>query len=399
MHPFFKDHGFQFAVEGALGDAYHQATDIGEILSTIARIPNGDTRAWVTEWSATAARLSALARDAEADGHRRSAAARSLRASSYFARATDMVEQTAEFTDLWERHRDAWDRFVDLTNEIGDTVIERIAVPYERTTLPGHVFRNPGADRRRTLVFVNGSDGSIVEAWTRAAGGALARGWTVVTVDGPGQNAALVRLQIPFRPDWEAVLTPLIDEMIARPDVDPDRIAVMGLSQGGFWVPRAVAHEHRVAAAVADPGVVDVSTAMTSQLPGFLQKLLDAGEKEKFDKEMGWGLTFSPGMRTTLAWRMRPYGVTSTYDFFTAARRERLSPEDIASIRCPMLITDPEHEQFWPGQPAQLAEALTCPVTLIPFTSAEGADGHCEPLAPGLRGERILDWLDEHVPA
>lgn len=83
----------------------------------------------------------------------------------------------------------------------------------------------PGArwtDRRRTLVFVNGSDGSIVEARTRAAAGALARGWTVVTVDGPGQNAALVRRQIPFRPDWEAVLTPLLDAVLARPDVDPD---------------------------------------------------------------------------------------------------------------------------------------------------------------------------------
>jgi hypothetical protein len=35
----------------------------------------------------------------------------------------------------------------------------------------------------------------------------------------------------------------------------------------------------------------------------------------------------------------------------------------------------------------------------MPFTAAEGADGHCEPLAAGLRGERILDWLDERVPA
>lgn len=399
MHPFFKDDGFQFAVEGALGDAYRQATDVGEILSTIGRIPNGDATAWVTEWSATGERLAALAREAETDGHRRSAAARWLRASSYWARATDMAESTSGFTAVWERHRDAWDRFVDLTNDIGDTVIERVAVPYEDTTLPGHVFRAPGTDRRRTLVFVNGSDGSVVEAWTRAAAGALARGWAVATVDGPGQNAALVRQRIPFRPDWEAVLTPLLDQLLARPDVDPDRIAVMGLSQGGFWVPRAVAHEHRVAAAVADPGVLDVSTAMTAQLPGFLRKLLDAGEREKFDKEMGWGLRLSPGLRTTLAWRMRPYGVTSTYDFFAAARQYRLSAEDIAGIRCPMLLTDPEHEQFWPGQAVQLADALTCPVTRMPFTAAEGADGHCEPLAPGLRGERILDWLDDHVPS
>ncbi|MFC5064855.1 alpha/beta hydrolase family protein [Actinomycetospora atypica] len=399
MHPFFKDDGFQFAVEGALGDAYHRASDVGEVLATIARIPNGDARAWVSEWSATGDRLAALAREAEDGGHHRSAAARWLRASSYYARATDSADTTAAFTSIWERHRDAFDRFADLTSGIGETVIERIAVPYEDTTLPGYVFATPGATARRTLVFVNGSDGSVVGAWTRCAADALARGWTVVTVDGPGQNAALVRQGLPFRPDWEAVLTPLLDHVVTRPDVDADRIAVMGLSQGGYWVPRAVAHEHRVAAAVADPGVVDVSAAMTSQLPGFLHKVLDAGDREKFDKEMGWGLKLSPGLRTMLGWRMRPYGVTSYYDFYVAAREYALSAEDLAAIRCPVLITDPDDEQFWPGQSARLADALTCPVTLMPFTTAEGANGHCEPLAPGLRGERILDWLDEHVPA
>ncbi|MEJ2868270.1 hypothetical protein WCD74_10865 [Actinomycetospora sp. OC33-EN08] len=398
--PFFSDNGFQFAVEVTLGGVRHGAADPGDVLSTIARIPDGRPEAWVAEWTATADRVADEARSAEAAGHRASAAARWLRAANYYARATDSADTAEVFTGLWEHHRDAWDRFCDLTTAIGDLAIERIAVPYGGSTLPGYVFTRPGAGPRRTLVFVNGSDGSVVSAWTDGAADALARGWTVVTVDGPGQNAALVRQGIPFRPDWEAVLTPLIDHVITRDDVDGDRIAVLGLSQGGFWVPRAVAHEHRVAAAVADPGVVDVSTAGLANLPGFLRRTLDAGEKHMFDQEMAWGLRFSRGgLATTLAWRMRPYGVDSPYDFFTAAQQYRLTPDDLAGIRCPMLITDPEHEQFWPGQSAELARSLTCPVTVVPFTAAEGADRHCEPLAPALRGERILDWLDDTVPA
>ncbi|GAA1847939.1 alpha/beta fold hydrolase [Pseudonocardia ailaonensis] len=399
MTAFFKNDSFRFAVEIALGETYHQATDAGEILSTIARIPNGDTTAWVREWSATADRLAHLAGEAEATGHLRSAAARWLRASSYYAQACEQADATGTFTEVWDRHRLAWDRFVDRTNALGDVVIERIAVPYQDTTLPGHLFRTPGTGPRRTLIYVNGSDGSVIGAWAHCAAAALSRGWTVVTVDGPGQNAALLRQDIPFRPDWEAVLTPLVDLLHTRPDVDTDRIAVLGVSQGGFWVPRAVAHEHRVAAAVADPGVVDVSTLMLGQLPHFLRTLLDRGEREKFDKDMDWGLTLPPGLRTSLAWRMRPYAVTSYFDFFTAVLDYRLTGEDLAAIRCPMLVTDPEHEQFWPGQSAQLADGLSCPVTLLPFTAAEGADGHCEPLAQGLREERILDWLDDHVPA
>ena len=399
MNAFFKDSAMQFATEIALGESWSHATDVGEVLATIARVPNGDAGAWVTAWSAAADRLAGLAREAETSGHSRSAAACWLRASSYYSQACDQADATGTFAELWERHRDAWDRFADLTTAIGETLIERFTLPYGDTTLPGYVFRTPGADARRCLIFVNGSDGSVVSAWSQCAADALARGWTVVTVDGPGQNAALIRQHIPFRPDWEAVLTPLIDHLATWPGIDAARIAVLGISQGGFWVPRAVAHEHRVAAAVADPGVVDVSTTMLQHLPGFLRKALDAGDRDKFDKEMAWGMKFSAGQRNMLTWRMRPYGVTSYFDFFTAAGQYQLTGADLAAIRCPMLITDPEHEQFWPGQSARLAAALTGPVTLMPFRAAEGADGHCEPLAGGLRAERILDWLDGPVPA
>jgi hypothetical protein len=400
MYAFFKDDDFQFAVESVLGSTYSRAADIGEVLTTVDRIPHRSARAWVEQWTATADRVAEQACAAEAGGHLRSAAGRWLRASSYYSEACDKADATGAFDELWGRHRDAWDRFVDLTTAVGDVTVERIEIPYAGTTLPGYFFRSgPASQRRRTLVYTNGSDGSVTGAWSRGIADALARGWNAMTYDGPGQNAALMRQRIPFRPDWEHVLTPVIDHLVARPDVDPARIAVMGVSQGGYWVPRAAAFEHRIAAAVADPGVVDVSTTMLQQLPGFLVKLLDSGEREKFDTDMAWALKVSPGTRTMLQWRMRPYGVSSPFDFFTAAREYALTDEQLAAIRCPMLITDPEHEQFWPGQSARMAAALTCPVTLLPFTAAEGADSHCEPAATGLRGERIFDWLDERVPA
>ena len=73
---------------------------------------------------------------------------------------------------------------------------------------------------RRTLIFNNGSDGSVVGAWTDGIACALARGWNAMTFDGPGQNAALVRQGLAFRPDWEKVITPVVDSLSARADVD-----------------------------------------------------------------------------------------------------------------------------------------------------------------------------------
>ena len=63
-----------------------------------------------------------------------------------------------------------------------------------------------------------------------------------------------------------------------------------------------------------------------------------------------------------------------------------------------MFVADPEGEHFWPGQSQQLYDALRGPKVLVPFTAAEGADIHCEPKNPGLRAQRMFDWLDATLP-
>jgi hypothetical protein len=127
--------------------------------------------------------------------------------------------------------------------------------------------------------------------------------------------------------------------------------------------------------------------------------MIGTGEQEKFDKDMDLALRFSSSTRSMMAFRMRPYGTSSPYEFFTAARAYALTDEVIGQISCPVLVTDPDHEQFWPGQSQELYDKLPADKALIRFTEEEGADSHCEPAAKGIRGERIFDWLDQHIPA
>jgi hypothetical protein len=403
VRPFFKNDDFNFLTEIALGSVYWQAADVGEVLTTVDRIHDGKAGSWVDEWTATADRLAQLATASAAAGRAWSAAGQYLRGSLYYSLATYSADAAGEpdlFASLWEKHRAAWDRFVDLA-DFGGAVAERIEIPYEGTTLPGYFFRSgPAGVPRRTLIFNNGSDGSVVGAWTGGMADALERGWNAMTFDGPGQNAALVRQGLAFRPDWEKVITPVVDFLSARADVDAARLALLGVSQGGYWVPRALAFEHRIAAAVADPGVVDVSTTILGHLPHVMIKLLESGEREKFDRDIDWTLRISPSTRSLLALRMRPYGVSAPYDFFSFAREYALADAVIARISTPVLVTDPDNEQFWPGQSRQLFDKLPGEAkAIIAFTQEEGADSHCEPAASGLRGERIFDWLNEQVPA
>jgi hypothetical protein len=126
--------------------------------------------------------------------------------------------------------------------------------------------RRSRAPRRPLLILNNGSDGSLLDMWLWGGAGATSRGYDCLTFGGPGQGYALWKQKLYFRPDREKVITPVVDFALSRPDVDPKRIAIQGISQGGYWVPRAVAFEKRIAAAVADPGVVDVATSWTEKI-------------------------------------------------------------------------------------------------------------------------------------
>lgn len=391
----FEDEDFQDTLDAVLGAAYHRAADIGEVLATAARVQDGDADSWLREWTATAGAAWAAAGRAAADGHRASALEHHLRAGTYYAAAlrhVALADRSVNELDLWRRQRECWDRAVALFPVPG----EHIAIPYERTSLPGYYFPAPAArpgEPRPLVVLANGSDSVTSDMFLRGGAAAGVRGYHWMTFDGPGQQAALLRQGLRFRPDWEAVLTPVFDAMAAREDVDAERIAVIGVGQAGFWVPRALAFEHRFAAAVADPGVVDVATSWTATVPLAMREALTRGEQELFDREMHVAQLFAPETKALLEARAAPYGGLngSAYDVFTRVARYRLGDE-VEQIVTPLLITASPGERRWPGQSRALFERLPGDAQLVEFTDAEGQG---EPLASALREARIFDWLDQ----
>jgi hypothetical protein len=388
---FFKNSAFEFVFMTSLGRAYRQGVDVGKLLWLTRQIEDGNFGSAYRALMAAGDEARALAEESVAGGHRESARQAWLWAQNFYDSATYFADGSGDptrITAAWDRMDACWLASLGLF----DPPIEQVSIPYQGTTLRGFRFRSRSTQERRPLlILVNGSDGSALDMWMWGAAGATARGYDCLTFDGPGQGYALWKQGLHFRPDWEHVVTPVVDFALGLPGVDPRRIAIQGISQGGYWVPRALAFEKRIAAAIVDPGVVDVSASWTATLPPPMLELLKAGNKEQFDGFMGRVL--DPATRNSLAFRMRPYGTTSYYEAFRATMDYDLT--DVAGrIACPMLITEPANEAFWPGQSRRLYDLLTCPRTLVPFSAAEGADLHCEPAALGLRELRVFNWLD-----
>jgi len=391
---FFHDETFETIFLTSLGRAYHSGGDVGRVLYLTRQVKDGDFESAYIVFKQAGDEALAAAEESAAGGHRESARQAYLWAQNFYDSSTYFVDGSddpSRFLPTWQALYDCWLKSLPLF----DPPIEPVSIPYEGTTLHGFYMKGRSkAKRRPLLILANGSDGSLLDMWLWGGAGGTARGYDCLTFDGPGQGYALWKQKLYFRPDWEKVITPVVNFALGRADVDPKRIAIQGISQGGYWVPRALAFEKRIAAGIADPGVVDVSTSWMANLPPPMLALLKAGRKAEFDQYLGKAL--SPRARATLSFRMRPFGYTSYFDTFKAVLDYNL--RDVAQkIQCPMLITSPVNEAYWPGQSKQLQDLLTCPKKLVEFTETDGADLHCEPKGTGIRDLRVFNWLDDQL--
>ena len=144
---------------------------------------------------------------------------------------------------------------------------EPIEIPYEGTTLPGWLFR-PSSNPEPTplLIATSGYDSTLYEGYLAQALPALERGWSCLLFDGPGQGRALFEQGLVIRPDWENVVTAVVDVALDRSDIDPDRIALTGWSLGGYLALRAATGEPRLAACIADPALFSMDGGMVPRL-------------------------------------------------------------------------------------------------------------------------------------
>lgn len=355
---------------------------------------------------ATGNRLLDAADDAVKRHQQVTARDRYLRAAQYYNQALFWVLGTSTpdaERSVYESMDDAFTNSARLQRPVW----EKVAIDYRPKPLPGWFVRAPGATGRRpTLIMNNGSDGQNVDMLPQGAAAALARGWHVLLFEGPGQGRTLFVDEVPFTSDWQDVVSPAVDLLQARPDVDPKRIALIGVSFGGLLVIRAGAHEHRLAAIVSDPGSVSDWDAF----PEDLRNVANQGDATTVNQ--AWDAVVVPGadatQKFTLMKRLEIFSKAALLeartgqipsDWYDLSQRiKRFTLGNLPTqVKSPTLVVDYELEAFYPGQARTLYDQLRTTKDYARFTTVEGSQYHDAPVGSQWHGEVVMDWLAEKV--
>jgi len=409
----FSDPEFAFELRRTMAAIYAGEADLGECLATAKRIKEGDFESWYTEWNATAVHFQDVADRALAAHHTVTARDAYYRIATYY--------RTAEFflhgdpTDpriiaTWRKSRDSFVKAARLDTRVH---FEAVWIPYDKTKLPGYFYAAKTGtayrpEKRPLLIIQTGFDGCQEELHPYAVA-AVQRGYNVLSFEGPGQGQVIRVQGLPFRKDWEHVVTQVVDYAVARRHVDRKRIALWGISLGGYLAPRAAAFDHRLAACVADAGIYDIGEILMTQLRAGGDIPPSMTEPELHDwlltdpKEFNEGVHEDMEHSTTARWQnqqgmfvfKQPTPALMWAHYMEFSLKGGLAQK----VRCPTLVTWGETDSNDPDgvQANQLFENLICKKWIIAFPAEYEAGYHCQLGDFALSWGQKFDWLDERM--
>ncbi len=222
-----------------------QPADFARVTRSVEKWPD-----WCAAWVALGSEHEDLGREALGQGRLRSGGEHLAQAAACYHFAKFVFVEDLE--QMKAAHSRAVTCYADALPHL-DPPGRRLEMPFEEGKLVG-VIRTPyGAGPFPVVLMIPGLD-STKEELRSTEQTFLDRGLATFSVDGPGQGEA--EYDVPIRGDWAPVAELLWATVAQQPDLDRDRLAVWGVSLGGYYsvrVTAALGDRAKAAVALAGP--------------------------------------------------------------------------------------------------------------------------------------------------
>ena len=239
----------------------------------------------------TGRHMQAIASAAEAAGHRQSACELYFKACEQYRIAQHAIFYD-DHPDKIYLHGKLIESFEGCTRT-ADYPIERVEVDWEGVQIQCNFHKVPGAKKAPTILSIPGMDQTKEAVPDPSNNLFIKRGMNVLCVDGPGQGMSNMRKIRVTADNHERATSACVDWLIGRPEVDPERIGVMGISMGSYWSNRLAAHDSRVkaiASSAANYGtkraIFEEASPRFKQIFMYMAGIHDEAEFDKMAEKM-----------------------------------------------------------------------------------------------------------------
>lgn len=250
--------GWSHQINRAIVESHNGGGDFGEIDRAASQMTVGDPESWHKEWMKMAEYVEALGSEAEKKTNLVTARQAFFRASNYYRLADFFLGRDDP------REHATYRRQVNLFEKAGmlcKPKIESVKVPFEGKSLHAYFIPSISGKRSPTIIVFGGADATCEEVYFNTGAEASQRGFSILMIDGPGQGYTLRFEKLYARYNYETAVAAAIEFLLKRKNkfVDPNKVAIIGRSMGGYYASRAAAKEKRIRAAVIFDAIFDIT--------------------------------------------------------------------------------------------------------------------------------------------
>lgn len=247
--------------------------------------------------------------------------------------------------------------------------IEPVEIPFGKASLPAyfHLPRVSHGERLPCVLTIDGMDGFKEIMHPMYGDKILERGLASLAIDGPGQGECCTRGIHVTATNFKDAGRAALDWLRRRPEIDPTRLLVYGLSFGSFWATQV---------AMVDDGLLGCAVAYVCHEPG--------------------GHTIFNMASPTFKLRfMYMAGIEDEDEFDRFAAGMTLDGRD---VKCPYLVVAGEDDELSPIECTyELFDHITTPKQLFVYQGERHAIGG---MAGGLGPNwmtLLADWLRDRA--